>query len=155
MITVLGYGARPPGTYTAARRTGTSRSTTRWPGRERHGGVLAQARLGDRADVGDGELERRAQLWLQRGLGGRQLVVAHPQGRGLQAAGVELAREGHHRGVALGAHAGEDLGHRLLDRAGRRGERAHAARELRGVAVEREALKPHAGAPPGRRSPRP
>ncbi len=29
MTTVLGYGARPPGTYTAARCTGTSRSVTR------------------------------------------------------------------------------------------------------------------------------
>jgi hypothetical protein len=28
MITVLGYGARPPGTYTAALSTGTSRSLT-------------------------------------------------------------------------------------------------------------------------------
>ena len=31
ITTVLGYGARPPGTYTAAAPTGTSRSVTLWP----------------------------------------------------------------------------------------------------------------------------
>src|SRR4051794_978582 len=31
MSTEEGYGARPPGAYTAARRTGTSRSRTDWP----------------------------------------------------------------------------------------------------------------------------
>src|SRR6476661_7292872 len=31
ITTVLGYGARPPGTYTAAEATGTSRRRTWWP----------------------------------------------------------------------------------------------------------------------------
>src|SRR5690349_14654157 len=31
ITTVLGYGARPPGAYTAADATGSSRSSTVWP----------------------------------------------------------------------------------------------------------------------------
>ena len=59
MTTVLGYAARPPGTYTAAAPHRHLAQDDALPLRQLDDGVLADARVGDERDVGDRDLQPR------------------------------------------------------------------------------------------------
>ena len=156
ITTVLGYGARPPGTYTPALATG-ARAQPDHMGAELDRGLLAVGAGGrDGLDVGDRALEpvahvagraRRRPRRAPRRRRSRRLGSAPPVSNGACSADNAASPSPRTRATISATAA-------LTDSAA--GTSARSWATTRGVvAAQADSLTPHRAAPAARRSPRP
>ncbi len=99
MTTVLGYGARPPGTYTAARATGASRMITVWPGKATWRSSRSPA-VATSSTFAIALLEPAADGGIEPVQSAVELGLVDAERLGLGAGGVEAARVVEHGLVA-------------------------------------------------------
>ncbi len=148
ITTVLGYGARPPGTYTAAAATGTSRRVTLWPCGSC---TVLLSSTPAWATVATFAI---ATCKPATSSSGSSLIAASSsswrddQWPWLVPGGVEATRKLAHGRVALHAHPVDDLLHRLLHRSPVRDQRAHVCSRRSRAAEARDvrdgqSLDPH------------
>ena len=108
MMALDGYAARPPGTYSPTRPTGTWRVATIWPWGSTSrvaAGIEAARRL---PQVGGQQLDRVAHRRGDRPQGGLQLGLWHA--RVVDVDAVEPAGQAPHRLVAALAHHPDHVG---------------------------------------------
>ena len=118
-------------------------------GGQQHLALVVAPGDGDLVHVGDRHLEPGADVGVEVVERSLQLVGAHAQRAADVVEALDVLAQ---RGVAAGAHVGDDGGHRVGHRGGAGRQRPHGRRHLRRIA-EREALNRHA-APPRRAQPR-